>query len=188
MKEAFSAETAKNLYPNTKEEFENFKAQIPEEIAEAESAGNSEKVQELRGYQEEYEKILESLRVGDTAPARIKIASMIEQNVSFIKLGIPDNIVDETHGERIARLASLLEELDNPQVESDHSGQESTESSRGKAETQDTAEFEALAEQLKTAEQQLEKLLAEIRNMRARLDPLMKNARLTQLKRGIMEQ
>lgn len=101
-----------NLYPRSLLSFEQYREQARRQLREAEQEGDIHKIAEHQRDIAEFGNIVESLRVGENGPAKEKLISQIEANLNFIRSGIKSDPSDETHGERIARIASELAELE----------------------------------------------------------------------------
>lgn len=101
-----------DLYPRSLLSFEQYRDQARRQLRKAEQEGDTEKIAKHQRSLAEFGNIVESLRAGKNGPAKEKLMSQIEANLDFIRLGIKSDPLDETHAERIARIANELAELE----------------------------------------------------------------------------
>jgi len=194
MQEKIPSEKKGALYPSVTDFFEDFKQQFPRQMGEAKSRNNTARLRELENQQAELDQITRSLAAGDTGPARKKLASMIGANVEFVQHDISNELSEETHGQRIGRLARYLVELENPQPSEDLAAAEASSQTRIEGRTTETTEMtgassaERLAQfinELKMIEGQLRKGLAEFQTKREELENALKRIQLSKLKEQI---
>ena len=174
-------------FPATRDYFEIFRAQLPDEMSEAKNKGDSKKVHELEERRTQIDTIIGSLDAGDPGPSRDKIVSMIEENVKWIREVPPGK---ENRGGTLVKLATFLSELDAPHSAIDVSKAEPRNQIEGqRSSNEERAGFEdeitGVLDSLDSLEERVGKALSEIRDEKARIREYLRGVALQRLRKQI---
>lgn len=188
MKEALPTETIENGHPMAEQHFKELQESISDELRETRQKGDLNRIPELESKKQEIDNIVQSLEGGDTEPAKKNLIAMIEQNIKFIKLGVPNDLVDETHEARIQRLVGVLADLEGEKSarEPERMSEKESVKPNSTAETPEAIESEATMREVKVTEQRLRELFTEIGQLTGRLQSLLDKMKLLQFKSEIL--